>query len=486
MTATSHQRRAEICAAARAKLPLEGQPDTTDIETMIEDIHHLNQCLSMRDRQIEAVHRISAALFSKTSLDSLLRETLRVFLETVDADAGSIWLYDDEKRKLVCRHVYRGAASLIGYELDPEDPNAKAAMVYRTGQSLITDTRTQTYNKSVDDRTGYHTDKILTVPLKNLGGEPIGVMQALNKRAGQFDQDDLELMEIVSSLAATSIVNARLAEEAQLAAVARAVGDLGHDIKNALTPIETMVDTTIGSFIAPMYTELDQLLAEWQQTNPDLAITLQQATDALREWYPEMETAVKDGCADIREMVSEIADYIKGAQATNIEAGNLKEVIEERLRRLNVVARNRRVTLHLEGMETVPPFAFDRRLLGRAIFNLVNNALGAINDAVKKKVLPYRPEGFNIWVRASAVTGGAFPAGNYCLIEVQDDGPGIPPRVKSSLFTDQTISTTPGGTGIGTRFVKSVADAHGGQVGVESEIGHGSRFWMKLPLERGE
>ncbi len=58
--------------------------------------------------------------------------------------------------------------------------------------------------------------------------------------------------------------------------------------------------------------------------------------------------------------------------------------------------------------------------------------------------------------------------------------------MKSSLFTDQTISTTPGGTGIGTRFVKSVADAHGGQVGVESEIGHGSRFWMKLPLERGE
>ncbi len=97
-------------------------------------------------------------------------------------------------------------------------------------------------------------------------------------------------------------------------------------------------------------------------------------------------------------------------------------------------------------------------------------------------MLTLRPGGFHIWVRASAEPEGGFPNGNYCRIEVQDDGPGIPERVKRSLFTPQAISTTPGGTGIGTRFVRSVADAHGGQVGVESELGQGSRFWIKLPL----
>jgi two-component system OmpR family sensor kinase len=89
---------------------------------------------------------------------------------------------------------------------------------------------------------------------------------------------------------------------------------------------------------------------------------------------------------------------------------------------------------------------------------------------------------FNIWVRASVVTEGAFPEGGYCLIEVQDDGPGILPEVKRSLFTPNVISTTQGGTGIGTRFVKSVADAHHGLAGVESEPGDGALFWMKLPL----
>ena len=63
-----------------------------------------------------------------------------------------------------------------------------------------------------------------------------------------------------------------------------------------------------------------------------------------------------------------------------------------------------------------------------------------------------------------------------------DDGAGVPAKVMPTLFTPNVLSTTPGGTGIGTRFVKSVADAHGGLVGVKSEEGQGATFWLKLPL----
>lgn len=447
--------------------------------TQQESLHSLQARLEMRERQLLAVHRISAALFSKTDLDSLLRETLRASLEIVDADAGSILLYDEEKNRLIFRYVI-GKTELIGEAVDPEDQTANAATVFRTGVSLLTDTSRDGYNPRFDVDTGYRTQSMLTVPLKNLGGEPIGVMQALNKRPGPFDTDDQELLEIVSSLAATSIVNARLAEEAQLAAVARAVGDLSHDIKNALTPVETAVDTMVQLFMEPTYQELDRLKAAWSPVHPEMAQALCDATRLLREEYPYTLESVKDGCTDIFEMVSEIADYIKGVQSTRKEVANLQEVVEEKLRRLRVVARDRRVTISLEGLESVPPFPFDRRLLGRALFNLVNNALGAINAAVTRKTLELRQ--FLIQVRASAVPEGAFPEGHYCLIEVQDDGPGVPQRIKDSLFTQQAISTTPGGTGIGTRFVKSVADAHGGLVGVESEEGHGACFWIKLPL----
>ncbi len=453
-------------------------------EAIEQQLASVKQRLEMRERQIDAVHRISAALYSRSNLDDLLRETLHVALETVEADAGSILLFDREKRKLVFYYVIgEKAAELVGREIDPDHPLANVAAAFRSGQTVLTaDTSGKTYNPEFDEETGFRTESLITVPLKSSGEGPIGVMQALNKRRDHFGWEDQELLEIVSSLAATSIVNARLAEEAQLAAVARAVGDLGHDIKNAMTPLETMVDTTIDAFILPMYDEVDALMATGAASAEDIA----DATLPLRDWFPEMRVAVKDGCDDIREMVSEIADYIKGAQSTYMEVGDVKTVIEERLRRLKVVAQNRRVTITLEAAPDLPEFAFDRRLLGRAVFNLVNNALNAVNDAVKKKIMELRPEGFHVQVKISAVTEGAFPDGDHCLIETRDDGPGIPPRVKDSLFTPKAISTTPGGTGIGTRFVKSVADAHGGEVGVESEMGSGARFWLKLPLKNEE
>ncbi len=444
---------------------------------MSELRHHLRMC----QRRLEATHQITSALGAGHDLDTLLKETLSTSLNTVDADAGSLLLYNTETRKLVFKHVV-GNTSLIGQEVDPStDTNGRAATVFRTGKSLVSEAVDPSdYNPQFDTSTGYRTRTILTVPLRDLQGNSIGVMQAINKKSGHFDHEDTELLEIIGGLSASAIVNAQLAIEAQLAAVARAVGDLSHDIKNALTPIETLMDTTVEAFIQPMFDDLDILANSCRDQSSEVADGIVAAVTPLKEWCPEARSSVQDGCADIREMVSEIADYIKGTQSTHIVLNDLSAVLKDRLRRLQVVAQSRRVEIILEGMEDVPEFMFDQRLVGRAVFNLINNSLGAISDGVKRGVIPLRQ--FHVHVRASAARGGKFPDGSYCLLEVQDDGPGMPHNVRDSLFTTAAISTTAGGTGIGTRFVKSVADAHGGMVGVESEPGAGARFWMKLPL----
>lgn len=457
----------------------------SDIENLEWEIEFLRKRLDMRDRQIEAMHQIGLVLYTQKDMDSMIRETLLVALPTVEAEAGSILLYDIDRKRLVFRYVH-GNAKLIGQTIDPEaDLTGRASTVFRTGQSLLTiNTKEEGYNAHFDGVTGFQTKSILTVPLKNIGGETIGVLQALNKRVGDFDEDDLELLEIVGGLAANTIANFRMSEEAQLAAIARAVGDLGHDIKNALTPIETTVDTTIEAFLNPLFEEIDSLDPNNASSVEEYQAQVLNALMPLRDWCPEMVAALKDGCGDIKEMVSEIADYIKGTQSSHMELGNIASVIQERLRRLKVLARDRRVRIDLTGLAQVPPFAFDSRLVGRAVYNLVNNGLNAIYDAVRKGVLDYRKEGYHISVSLLVEQEGDFPDGRYCMIVVQDDGPGIPERVLQSLFTAHAISTTPGGTGIGTRFVKNVADAHKGLVGVESEEGHGARFWLKLPLEQ--
>lgn len=458
----------------------------TDIDThnadMTAEIAQLRHHLRMCQRRLEATHQITVALGAGHDLDTLLRETLVTSLNTVDADAGSLLLYNTERKRLVFKHVV-GNTSLIGQEIDPvTDISGRASTVFRTGKSLVSESVDPAgYNPQFDTNTGYQTRSILTVPLRDLQGNPIGVMQAINKKTGHFDHEDTELLEIIGGLSSTVIVNAQLAIEAQLAAVARAVGDLGHDIKNALTPIETLMDTTVDSFIQPMFDDLDTIANNCRDRSADVADEIENAILPLRDWCPEARTSVKDGCADIREMVSEIADYIKGTQSTHMVMNDLSEVLQDRLRRLKVVAQSRRVEITLEGMETVPRFMFDQRLVGRAIFNLINNSLGAISDGVKRGVIQLRQ--FHVVVRAEAVQTGQFPDGGYCMLEVKDDGPGMPHNVRDSLFTMAAISTTVGGTGIGTRFVKSVADAHGGLVGVKSEPGEGAMFWMKLPLK---
>src|SRR5579871_3427019 len=178
----SYKQKAAIpdAAVVSQRAHLDGIPMTQD------SLQPLRERLEMRERQLLAVHRISAALFSITDLDTLLRETLHVTLETVEADAGSILLYDPQKHRLVFRYVV-GKTELIGQEIDPvEDQTARAAEVFRSGKSLLTDTRRECHNDRFDAATGYHTQNLLTVPLKNLGGASIGVMQALNKRGTSF------------------------------------------------------------------------------------------------------------------------------------------------------------------------------------------------------------------------------------------------------------------------------------------------------------
>ncbi|MBN1542362.1 GAF domain-containing protein [candidate division KSB1 bacterium] len=69
------------------------------------------------------------------------------------------------------------------------------------------------FNPNIDKKTGYRTRTIIAVPMRNKLGEIIGVFQALNKLGGPFTEDDEELLDAISSIAATQIENAQLYAE---------------------------------------------------------------------------------------------------------------------------------------------------------------------------------------------------------------------------------------------------------------------------------
>ena len=64
-----------------------------------------------------------------------------------------------------------------------------------------------------------------------------------------------------------------------------------------------------------------------------------------------------------------------------------------------------------------------------------------------------------------------------------DRGRGMPPKIRDRLFSAKAISTKKGGTGLGTKIVKDVVDAHKGKIWVESEPGLGTTFQLRFPLD---
>jgi two-component system sensor histidine kinase SenX3 len=112
--------------------------------------------------------------------------------------------------------------------------------------------------------------------------------------------------------------------------------------------------------------------------------------------------------------------------------------------------------------------ACDRRQVTSALFNLLDNAVKYSEEGGKVE-FSAQVEGFSV------------------AISVRDHGIGIPSRDKERIFerfyrVDRTRSRATGGTGLGLAIVRHVAQAHQGEVSVESEEGQGSTFILKLPL----
>lgn len=126
-----------------------------------------------------------------------------------------------------------------------------------------------------------------------------------------------------------------------------------------------------------------------------------------------------------------------------------------------------RLQLEVDGDTTVRA---DRGGLRSVLRNLLDNAVR------------YTPGG-------ERVTVSARPSGGMVRVEIRDRGPGIPTAHLDRIFerfyrADTGRSRQEGGTGLGLAIVKHLVEAHGGAVGVDSRVGHGSAFWFTLPAGR--
>ncbi len=270
---------------------------------------------------------------------------------------------------------------------------------------------------------------------------------------GPFLIEELTLVNSLAQLVGTHLERRRMAaqllEEAKVAEVARVLGSIGHDIKNTLMPIQTGVDL------------LESDLRDHFSSLP--AAEAQKAASS-QEVVREVVGMVWRNSRRIQERVREIADAVKGRTSPpQFKPCELKKVVGDVVESLQLFAKDKGVSLAIEGLDSLPPIEADERRLFNALYNLVNNAI------------PEVPKGGSVTVRGAS-------EGDWLTLAVADTGRGMPPEVRDGLFTPRAVSSKAGGTGLGTKIVKDVVDVHGGTIRVESQAGQGTTFTMRLPV----
>lgn len=187
----------------------------------------------------------------------------------------------------------------------------------------------------------------------------------------------------------------------------------------------------------------------------------------------EMHAAINDEAKRLARMID---DYLN---ITRLEAGarplrkiplRVEAIVERVVLLLNPLGATRGVPISFEFANDLPVSKADPDLLAQAITNVLGNAI------------KYSPPGKDVAITVET-------DGKDILIEVVDFGPGIAPADLNRIFekfyrVPRAESADQQGTGLGLTLVREIMESHGGQVTAQSELGRGSTFTLRLPIQR--
>ena len=329
-----------------------------------------------------------------------------------------------------------------------------AGSVFHSGNPLVSpDVKNDSRHfQGIDKVTGNTTHDLIALPLKRWEGEPIGVLEVLNKRNGKLDDQDVAILSIIAAFTAVSIEQAKLFEEVKVAEVVRRLGDIGHDIKNMLMPVLN------GASL--LNDELNEHFGQLKNgESPDV--------HSIEAFTQEIIGMIDKNAKRIHERVKEIADAVKGVTSPpQFHPCRIVEIVSSVKQTLGIQIKEKGITFSIQGLENLPVIQADEQRLFNAFYNLVNNAI------------PEMPVGGTITIQ------GLYDTPSQSVkLSVADNGNGMTPEVRNSLFTPKALSTKPGGTGLGTKIVKDVITGHHGSISVESQKGVGTTFHIVLPRD---
>jgi len=200
------------------------------------------------------------------------------------------------------------------------------------------------------------------------------------------------------------------------------------------------------------------------------AETLEMGRLKAPEKFQEYYQIIRKESERLTALINNILDFSRieaGRKEYDFRETDLRELVANTLESYRYQIEQHGFTLE-EKIDAVPPMRVDREAVARSLVNLVNNALKYSQD--------HKYIGVNLYRENGAVK-----------LEVIDHGIGIPNREQEKIFEkfyrvgDPLVHNTKG-SGLGLSLVRHIAQAHGGEVSVDSAPGQGSKFTITLPV----
>ncbi|WP_051185077.1 PAS domain S-box protein [Desulfatiglans anilini] len=312
---------------------LTDEANGTSMELMIlRDVTHEKRLA----RNTEALLRIGMALPQYPELEDLLDYVSNEIKNMVDSEGALVILLDHEKNELFFKsgaHDDSATERKIKEIRYPADKGVSAE-VLRTGQPIIVKDAYSDpkFYTMVDRQAGFNTRSLLDVPLREKD-RIIGVLCAINKKSGDFDQTDIELLNMIAGTVALSIENARFAEELkeaykEVTALNRAkdkvINHLSHELR---TPL---------SVLAASLTILEKRLAQvppeaWKPTMGRAERNL----NRILEMQYQLDDIIRDSNYQIHQvatiLLESCTDLLEALAAERVGEGPLVEAIRKRI-----------------------------------------------------------------------------------------------------------------------------------------------------------
>ena len=405
------------------------------------------QDLEQRHRQLHRLVELSVTLNSTLDLDTLLQLITSTATELLDCEGASILLYDEKNPRLYFAAATGSDPAQLA-EIPVPIENSLAGTIFRTNSHIIiNDTEQDPRHYSlVSDHVKFKVKTLLGVPMP-IKDRTVGVLEAINKHNGVFDERDASLLSVTAAHAAIAINNARLLHTTQQAL--EKVKESNELKRNFLSLASHELRTPLGIIMGYSSLLKEDAKGEFSD-NADQVLT---AARQMRSILDEMNNLA---------MLKSDEMTLKPQKVV------MEDVLAYACEGIKDIASTRKQNLVYAFSEEPLVVNVDIDKMTLAFVNILGNAIR------------FSPEG-------SDITVGVTKDGNQVLSWVQDHGIGIPVDKLQKIFEEFYQIEPPntrhyGGLGIGLTIAKGLIEAHDGKIWAESEgAGMGSTFKVLLP-----